>query len=340
MLKNNQLVIYDKTNLKIISMLSQEFPPIEADVFFQEFCENYANDYNVDDLAFLILEKQKYDDYLSDIHYKTLLIDPIKKYVSVDYKINPIHNTTYNLQTFKRTYSVDDVRKMYNEHYVNFNLKNFLLSKNFKYSWRYLDEINIRTQSFNKNWNYFHSDPFLRDAHENKLQLGRNILKNGTYWPVVVAPIDASKPDKLYAFEGGHRITSLKLLQLEDEVPENFKIFCLEFPDNYKDIVTEQLYLPLKTPFKIRGSLETFYGCDILVDNEKLNGVIKTIQKTSDKLVDDYTLETTAENIDLMLSGTQVYPHFLRDLIYNMQDQIIPNPIINNEKIFTDWINN
>jgi hypothetical protein len=338
---NSVIVFYNKNNAKIVLMMQQQFPPIEEEILYENFCsmEEYSKQGGKNTFDYVIINNELYREYIDNLEYKQLIIDPVKKQATLEYKLRVIQNSTYNIQEHKRSFSVDEVYKMYNEYYINFNLKNYLKSNNFKYSFRTLKELHIRTQSLNKNWNYFHSDPFLIDMHENRVNLAKDIVEHGTYWPIVIAPT-STDPDKFYVFEGGHRVTALKLLNLEEELPKDFKLFCLEFPMDYKELCVEQVYVQLKNPFRIRGLIETFYENKILVDQKKLQDVHRSIEKNNYKWVDDYTIELIAENIDMLLTGTQVYPHFLRDLIYTMRDQIKPSPIINDENAFTEWINN
>lgn len=333
----NVFMLYDKQTLEMIVAIDMDSPETDADELYTSTCT--ANRYDLDKTSFVLVSKVDWDQYIEDINFKDLHIDPVEKKAKFSLKQNCIHNTTYNLQAFKRNFSLEDIDRMYNEHYINFNLKNFIKADNFKCRFRYLRDINLRTHTFNKNWNYFHSDPFLQEVHENKLDLGKKILENGTYWPIVISPIHEEKPEKMYVFEGGHRVTSLKLLQLEGLVPEDFKILCLEFPNHYENLVVEQKFRPLKTPYRNRNLLEILYGCEILSSEVQYQRVLDLINNSTDYLVDDYTLETTAKTVDDMITSTQCYPHYLRDLIYNVQDKIKPNPIINDEKLFTEWIN-
>lgn len=334
------VIIYNKYTCEIVQIKHQVIPIIDPNVVFDDFCNKKSNIAlgGKDKFDYVVVEKKDFDKYIEDINFRKLIIDPVEKKAKFPLRVNTRHNITYQIQEYKRNYSVDDIHRMYNDHYINFNLKNFIKSENFRCSFRYLRDLNIRTHTLNKNWNYFHGDPFLLDVHENKLDLGRDILNNGTYWPVVISPIHDNRPDKFYVFEGGHRVVSLKLLALEGEVPDDFKILCLEFPCDYNILSVEQMYFPLKNKFLIRGSLETLYGCNILVDENKLKEVYQAIETDGNKLIDDYTLEYTANNYEAMIDGTQIYPHYLRDLIYTVREEIKPSPIINDEKIFRNWI--
>jgi hypothetical protein len=54
-------------------------------------------------------------------------------------------------------------------------------------------------------------------------------------------------------------------------------------------------------------------------------------------LINEYTVESEAKTLHDAYQFIYIYPLFLRDLLY-MFPEVKPSPILNNEKLFNEWI--
>jgi hypothetical protein len=57
------------------------------------------------------------------------------------------------------------------------------------------------------------------------------------------------------------------------------------------------------------------------------------------KVKNEYTLEWNVNTTGESIFALQTYPHWLRDLIYPITDIVKPSPILNDEKLFMEWLN-
>ena len=67
------------------------------------------------------------------------------------------------------------------------------------------------------------NDPFVKSEYAGEFNIGRDILKRGTFWFFVLNTING----KLCVKEGKHRMASIKLLVHSGEWPKDKKLFCL-----------------------------------------------------------------------------------------------------------------
>lgn len=252
-------------------------------------------------------------------------------------EIIPNKNRAYADREYKREYSLEQVKEMYYEDYINFNLRNAILNGVLEARFIPIKDLNIRPRITQRTWKYFVNDPYLKDMHDDKLKLGRSILEIGTWYPFVVAPM-TKDDNKLYVFEGNHRIISLKLLAMTGEISEDFKVMCLVLPTDYYTFKEETNYNTLSSPIKYRYILEDVYGCDILVDNILLNKTLAKIKQNNEVLINPYTVEATGTKVYDIMNVVHAYPLFLRDLIYLHDSKVLPSKIINNEEEFKKWI--
>jgi hypothetical protein len=339
--KTKIYALYEKETLKILQFFQPNIPPITPEQYLSErlFCDPACKGKPSENFGVIVDDREPYERASKEVDNYIISIDPVKKKLVYNLFKLVIKNKTYNTQSIKRMFSFDEIKKMYYEDYINFNMKNFIKSNNLKVRFNYLKDLKLRSHMFNKNWKYFHYDPFLVDSHTDKTILGKDIYEKGTYYPLVVGPLIEEKPDEKYVFEGNHRAASLKLLQMEGLVPEDYKICCIEYEQNYEMSQHRMRYQTLKHPFKLRGIIELVYGNVVLVDDMKYQLALKTLEEDGGRLVDDYTVEWTGCTFDDILFACQTYPHWLRDLIYPYRDTILPSPIFNNESKFNEWIN-
>lgn len=341
---NKVVVFYNKNTTNIITILKPNNTSLDIDSFVYS---RLKYDYNCkgleySDIDFIIVDSDEYDFYSNNcdanVHFS---VDPIKKKFNIDIlkleqKTNK--NLVYGTQKYKREFTMEQVNEMYNEDYINFNLKNAILYGGMKAEFIPIKDLNIRPHITKKTWKYFVSDPYLAESSDDKLKLGRSILKMGTWWPFLVSPVDSTS-DRLYVCEGNHRIISLKLLAMYGEITDNYKVFCIHIPSNYEAYKNEKMFDKLKNPVIIRCILENVYGCEVIHNNDILQKVLQKIKDNGDKLINPYTIETEVTIMKDLMFGLHSYPLFLRDLFYIFNNSIKPSKIINNEETFKRWLN-
>lgn len=340
-MKDTVFVLYDKINFEIITITDHQIPKISKEQYLIERVnlESKCQGRNIDDFAVIETDRETYYKIVKDIKFYDIVVDPLKQDLVYITKKNETHNCTYNIQDIKRNFSYEEITKMYYEDYINVNLRNCLSNQSIDYEFIKLKDLKLRTQMFNKNWNYFYSDPFLAEASADKILLGKEIIERGMYWPVVVAPMYNNSPNDNYVFEGTHRIISLKLCAMEGFIDDNFEVFCLKYSENYEQLNVLKQFLPLQTPYKVRNLLEILYGNRLIVDEERLAEVLNSVSLAGDKMIDTYTIEYTAQTIHDEFVALQTYPHWLRDLIYTYKDTFKPSSIFQNKTNFEEWLN-
>lgn len=341
MIYHDKVFVLYNDKLKIVKVFEPNLPPMSPQQF-KDMCFCTGSDLENDDpsnYGVIVHDRKEYKNAMKNINDYILEVDPVNNKIIFHLKKNFIKNTTYDVQHTKRDFSVDEIKKMYYDYYVNFNIKNFVKSKNLDIGFKYVKDLKVRTHMLNKNWNYFHYDPFLVDSAKDRLNLGRDIVKNGCYYPFVVAPLVEDKPDQMYVFEGNHRLLSLKLMQHNGELPEDYKVLCICYPENYEKIQDQYRFSALEHPFKLRGIIELIYGEKILLDSKQYQLALDTLKKDGGRMIDDYTVEWTGTNYDDALFALQTYAHWLRDPIHRNQDIFTPAKQLNDEKAFEEWIN-
>jgi len=334
-------IFYNKQTLEIIFIQEPLKTNLTPEKFLDEryLIEKKCIGLPKDNFDVIISDRESYRRVLKDMSSYYLRIDDVKNDIEYVLKKRAVSNPTYNVQDIKRVFTTEQIVEMYHEDYINFNLKNFLKSGYAEAVFFPLSEINIRLHMLTKNWNYFHNDRFLSDSHEDKRLLGQDIYKNGTYWPIIVSPLYGHNPRYLYAYEGTHRLISLKLNQREGLIPPDYKILCIKYNECYDVLVNSQRFMPLSKSYKARSLIEILYGNNVILDEQKYKESVEDCLSNNGKLKDDITLEWTVKSIGDSIFALQTYPHWLRDLIYPITDEIKPSCILNDEKLFMKWLN-
>lgn len=342
---NKVIILFDNNTKNILTTITPNKTNINIENFIigqLQYNEKFKY-LSRKDIGVSIIDKNEYQKNINyNNSYLSMYINPNTNQIDFDIqkrKAIPNKNRTYADHEYKREYSLEQVQDMYYNDYINFNLRNAIENNILEAKFIPIKELNIRPRITQRTWKYFVNDPYLKDMHDDKLKLGRSILDIGTWYPFVVAPM-IKDDDKLYVFEGNHRIISLKLLAMIGEISEDFKVMCLVLPTDYYTFKEETNHIILPHPIKYRYILEDVYGCDILADEILLNKVLGKIAKDNEKLVNDYTVEATGKIMSDIISVIHAYPLFLRDLIYLHDSKVLPSPIINDEKKFKEWINN
>lgn len=340
---NQVIVLFNNNTKTILTTLTPNNTNINLEDFISgqmKYNEKFQH-LTREDIGISFIDKQEYQKNLGYTNsYINQYINPKTNEIDFDIqkrKAIPNKNRTYADHEYKREYSLEQVKEMYYEDYINFNLRNTILNGVLEARFIPIKDLNIRPRITQRTWKYFVNDPYLKDIHDDKLKLGRSILEMGTWYPFVVAPM-TKDDDKLYVFEGNHRIISLKLLAMTGEISEDFKVMCLVLPTDYYTFKEETNYITLPSPVKYRYILEDVYGCDILADNVLLSKALNKIRESNEKLINDYTVEATGTKMSDIISVVHAYPLFLRDLIYLHDSKVLPSKIINNEEEFKKWI--
>lgn len=341
---NKIVILFNNNTKEILTTLTPNNTNINLEDFISgqlQYNDKFKN-LTRNDIGVSFISKQEYQKNMSYSNsYINQYINPETNQIDFDIqkrKAIPNKNRTYADHEYKRKYSLKQVEEMYYEDYINFNLRNAILNGVVTARFIPIKDLNIRPRITQRTWKYFVNDPYLKDMHDDKLKLGRSILEIGTWYPFVVAPM-TKDDDKLYVFEGNHRIISLKLLAMTGEISEDFKVMCLVLPTDYYTFKEETNYITLPSPVKYRYILEDVYGCDILANQELLNKTLDKVKSDGEILINDYTVEAVGTKMSDIIGVVHAYPLFLRDLIYLHDSKVLPSPIINNEEKFKEWIN-
>ena len=223
---------------------------------------------------------------------------------------------------FRTPPSIDNVSMMYNDYYINFTLKNLLVSRNVGYQFVEVNKIHIPDTVGQMMWERYISDPYINKYIDKKGDLGVDIIQNGYFWPFVVYV----KNGEYYIREGVHRLYSLNLCINNNIVEDNYKVFCIILDDKNISINPFKIYYPIEYKY-CKNKIITDKVCDKAYCDTLNNG----------RIVDVYTGEKTIYHKNDIQFSINSWPAFLRDLIYKYNN-IKANMLINNEKYFNNWI--
>lgn len=206
-------------------------------------------------------------------------------------------------------YKYSDIKNFYENFYL-FNIKQ-LCNIGFYYDWRKIEDVLCCEQKkINNGQNfeiYSQRDYFLNYYKKNKINLGKDIIKNGTFWPLFLCDN--------YLMEGFHRVYSLKLLK--DIIEFDKKFLCLNIPYDLNIYLSNKNLLDLKD---LENPIN-YYKVD-------LSGSV-----ILDKTKNSYTIFMET----LKFSGD-----FLNNRIFQINKEypnyIKPNPVFNNEKLFEQFL--
>lgn len=343
MYKDNIVILFNNDTKDVLAT----FEPNDTNINIEDFILNqiiYNEKFKYlsrDDVSFTFISKQKFEEINNnketDIEW---FINPITNEFDFDIckrNYESSRNKTFIGNECGRTYSIEQIVHMYHEDYINVNLKNIIKYGIISARFISIKNLKIRPRISHRAWKYFDKDPYLKDTYDDKLKLGRSIMKIGTYYPFIVAPMSKDN-DELYVFEGNHRIMSLKLLAMEGEIDEDYKVMCLVLPTDFYTWQETYQNKKLDIPVKYRYILDDVYGLDIFTNKELMDKVLKQIDRNNEKLLDNYTVESTATRISQIFRSIHTYPLFLRDLIYVSNNQVCPSEVINNENKFKEWL--
>jgi hypothetical protein len=249
-------------------------------------------------------------------------------------------HANYMKQKNMRKYSTEDLYFMYNS-YINYNLRNLLNLSVFEFSWEHPSKIKNRDFDIEENWVIQdNTDMYLRQTEENKVNLGLDILENGTYWPIVVEVIDGD----LYVYEGNHRAFAIKKMVETGDWPEDKKVLCMRVNGDYQRIKARKKVIKLERPVKQLAPFVTIYG-DENNKKEDRDFIEKNLFKSdniefhSDKKI---LLKKEVYDYSSLLFLTQALPHWMRDIIWlNQNDTGTPiksSRVVNDESLWNRFV--
>lgn len=206
-------------------------------------------------------------------------------------------------------YKYSDIKNFYENFYL-FNIKQ-LCNIGFYYDWRKIEDVLCCEQKkINNGQNfeiYSQRDYFLNYYKKNKINLGKDIIKNGTFWPLFLC--------NNYLMEGFHRVYSLKLLKDITEFDKKF--LCLNIPYDLN------IYLSNKN----------------LLDLEDLENPINYYRID---LSGSVILDKTKNSYTIFMETLKFSGDFLNNRIFQINKEypnyIKPNPVFNNEKLFEQFL--
>lgn len=254
----------------------------------------------------------------------------LTSYIPFDVKRNPF----YNFMDYQRDYSIEQVKLIYNEDYINFNLKNILHHpEGFEYKWISIKDLNLDVDTISFDWNSSH-DPYAKECNNNKLIFAEELINKGTYFPIIVTLEDTG----YYVWEGQHRIQALKIAVAHNLISQNYELLCIIVSSGL--IASQRLNKKIKqnnNSIKGRFIIEQKYGSEILINKKYQQQVYDYIKNKGFNIINDYTVEENTTDRVEMYNYLTHYPLFLRDLFFKYKE-IEPNKIINNKDAFFEWM--
>lgn len=206
----------------------------------------------------------------------------------------------------------EKIKKYYDFFYLK-NIKKIIKNEKIKYGFYDLEKMNnyfpFNTISFHRNIEYG-KDLFLEDFSQNKILLAKDIIENGTYWPFWGIEYN----NKIYIVEGLHRLSALYSLNKIKKIEKNF--LCCILPISYFDYENYNIKLQQKESNDV---CEYFYLND-------LNFIDKFIPLNLSQVYNNI-LAFGMKLSNLIFKANKKYPNYIR-----------PNPIINDEKLFKQFL--
>lgn len=294
-----------------------------------------------DEIDLEFFDFEEYDKLYEPDFINLFYIDVNKRKlkVSYSYKKSFVSSSRYLWSNMdpQRPYTEEQVKEMYEQDYINCNLKNVLAHKDkfFQYEFVPLDQLVLREDVMSKNWDTYFKDPYLLDSASDKTKLAKSIMENGTYYPIQV--VTNGDCETYTVREGNHRIASLKIGQAYGIVPEDYKILCVIMTPVMFSASVKTLQGVLTTPVIGRYNIDPVWTSKNVTDEFYRNKIKESVEFNNEKFINEYTVETQKDTIYDAYKFLYIYPLFLRDLLYKYPN-IKPSKVINDEKLFNEWI--
>ena len=227
-------------------------------------------------------------------------------------------------------YTKQQVCDMYYNDCLNINFRALLSSGYFEYKIIKLKDLYVRPNVCVDDWFGVTDNISLLNTRHNKLSLGEDVLKNGSYWIFGISWRD--EVNGWIIRHGNHRIVSLKLLQAKGLIPDDFKIVAIvlneKFLEDYKNNDKNKVTL-LDNPVKIR------YNKDVLENKVLYKSVYDN--NLSFKEINEFTVETEINNLYDLFFSYHSYTLYLRNLL--VEHNIPPTKMFINPNEFERWLN-
>ena len=222
-----------------------------------------------------------------------------------------LSNETHNHMTFT-PYQIYQTYYYYYARWI-WQLINY---RGCSYKWINVNDYNFNLEEVSKksctDWSTaVIQNEYLQLYQESKIELGRDIIKNGLYFPFIIGTNQMS--NELPVIFGKHRLYSLLLN-----------------PDETKDM--EFLFIIFPHGFDYFDTYKSNQNNDY-----QKNEIICTYLHPSYSW-SIYEYKTNQENV--IFSEFSNFSDHLPDQMFQYRDIIKPNPIFNNKNAFEDFINN
>lgn len=170
-------------------------------------------------------------------------------------------------------------------------------------------------------WNKYYSNSFILEVADNKISLGEDIIKNGMYWPFLIA----EHKDHIYpvVLLGYHRIEALKMYYKKNNTPisQQHKFLCIYLNTNHFQ--------------KIVGSRIEFNKNTIHSKNLTTPFTIELPEK-------NILIKKTAYTYGELYFMIKAFPEAINDNLFKFHRdeklRIRSSPVINKEDYYNDWI--
>ena len=257
-------------------------------------------------------------------------------------------HTAYLNQENSCIFDKEYIKYMYNT-YINYNLKNILEAELFRFLWIHPKFIYItEKKKKEEQWamrnqaNQF-KDAYLVESRNNKEKLGLDVLKNGTYWPLVIS---ARRYQRLfYVYEGSHRMLSIRSLYKNNLWPEDKKMLCLNIiTRDFYELKYGKEFIELKKPIEQVLPFSVVYGDEYNTPDGKEFVKDKCFKRDGASFFDPKKelIKMKIYNYSDLLYANQSMSHWLRDIFWlykeNNEDIIKPSKIINSEDKWNKFI--
>lgn len=219
-----------------------------------------------------------------------------------------------------------DILNHYKTHIDN-NYLHFLKLIDSKYEFLHPVELKLHDEKDVKdNWkNFSMLNLYLRKYSKDMLGLGREIVKVGSYFPIMTTSDNV-------VLEGKHRIWSLQKLDELGELSNDFKILCLKC-DKYNPT----FYFNKKDT-----SIEP-YDFIISIDAKKRDEITPNLhQMLAYKRIDKEFIKYTVDKLNVFIYWMTSYNRWLTEEIFQHNEKnknkILPNQIVKDKREFRKWI--
>lgn len=322
------IIFYDTEINKILSIIKENQTQIDIENYRKVLSE--VNNINIESVSYIFEDEENYNRIMNN--GGKLVFDIKDKKLRIRSKEN-IDNSMYiySNRIYKRDYTKEEIISMYEEDYLNTNIKNIANYSEDIIRFIKLEDLKIRASITGKRWDFFSTNKFLLDCSYDKLPLGQDIMEKGTYYPLIVC----KQNNDLYVMEGNHRAISLKLNQKEGLLSKDYKILCVVLDKD--QMSNENSNIKLDREIILRFNLDALYSDETLNDPKLLRIAKEEIINAGGRFINDYTYEKSINNYGGLLTSLYVYPLWVRDLIYPFKDEILPSKIINDERKFEQW---